>query len=986
MRASTPTPEEYDQLTGLPGMNAFRYLATQRLREQRKGCELAFVYTDLADLTSYNSRYGYLAGDKLLLDVMGILREYFPDAIISRFFDDHFVFLTKQEGLIQTFERAHEAVHELDHGLLVELRAGMYLPDGSIDDAVIGYDRAKLACDSIVGRYDIDYRIYDRALHEELQRRQVIFDNIDVAIERGEIKVYYQPILRVLTNEVVAYEALARWEGADGEVLNPASFVDVLEESRLVHKLDRYIMHTACREWRSAVDAGMPTAAISVNLSRYDFELMSPLQEAIEATSAVDMPRNMLHVEVTESAFSAESAQIRSELAALREKGFSIYMDDFGTGYSALNELKHQQFDVVKLDRLLLDDVEQNPAAVKVVSSIVSLTKELGACSLAEGVETPGQLDLLRQIGCDFAQGFYFSRPQPYEVARRMTVDGPLKSEDSSLKGYRDAMGRFNPLSPTPLRIAKPGQAGAAEKLNATALMLVEREADTYRFLWHNDALVEVMASIGFPALEDALTLLNERGTRWHGAFDRFFEVNLRHGSVQTVDFIANDEHCVARGRLVASIPGRTTVLCALENVTTRTGMREPELMSRVLHGLLVTFERIDLLDMSSREIIPLYQSDLVPDQVIGRGSEAKTISESLARTRLHPRDAARYKRFCDLNTLDRRIAEYGRGFLAEAFRFREVDGSYLWKMIVEYPLQDDDKRFVVSCVRPCNPDIASRIAGENSGISEHALLQAILDLAPVGLFWKDRERRFVGTNQRFLDYYGFDSSDAVLDKTDEELGWHVDPDPFRRLEEDIIDKGAVVENALGQCLSHGENHAILASKRPIWADGDIEGLVGFFVDADSPEARLDTNFGVVYRDSLTGLLDSRGMTRAFLPYEDAFNAQGTEFGIVALRLEGMAEWHMRYGADFGEQMVKAIAQALLDGLGVESVIGRVHAETFALLGTVASRKELDLRREQALSAVRGIERVAMPEAPRSCIPKSAISPRSASRSNANWT
>lgn len=416
-----------DELTGIHNMLYFRTEAEKLMSYVITDKEsMVFLFFDIENFKSYNEKYGFHAGNELLVKVAHLIDDSFAGSLVSRFSDDHFVVLTKNEGSMETISGLAERVHDLQRDVQLTLKCGAYRPSGEETDPSVACDRARLACTSIKKRYDQSFRMYDKALEDRFYLKQYIVNNIDTAIASGYIKVYYQPVVSTASGRICGFEALARWLDPNYGLLSPAAFISTLEEYRQIHKLDKCIMEQVCRDYRSAKDKGLPFVPVSLNFSRLDFELCDIVGYLCKSAEEYNVPRNFLDVEITESALNEQRDFLQSAMKVLRSAGFNIWLDDFGSGYSSLNVLKDYQFDVMKIDMKFLTGFASNKKTRTILKNIVGLTKQLNMMSLTEGVETKEQFEFLKRIGCDRTQGYLFSKPVPLEEMYAKIESGEL--------------------------------------------------------------------------------------------------------------------------------------------------------------------------------------------------------------------------------------------------------------------------------------------------------------------------------------------------------------------------------------------------------------------------------------------------------------------------------------------------------------------------------------------------------------------------------
>ncbi len=409
---------ETDKLTGLLNMSFFYHKVQTLLSSAdiwREDC--AFIHFDIPNFKLYNERHGFKLGDELLCDLARNISEVFYNGTVARFSDDHFVVFvaaSKSEVIENVEEVYRRMVLADDVNKKVRIKAGIYFVDDQRSEVGLACDHARLACNTIKNRHDLNYCIYDELLRDKMRRQQYVVDHIDEAIACDYIKVFYQPIIRVATGEVCGMEALVRWVDPSVGMLSPLDFIETLEHFHLIHLVDEFMVKKVCQDYRVLLDSGAPVVPFSVNISRLDFDVCSVLKLLSDFCEIYDVPSYMIEVEITESAFNDNTGLIKEEVAKIRNAGFEIWVDDFGSGYSSLNTIAEYDFDVLKLDLIFLKSFS-NLRTRTLMSYIIKGANDLGVKPLCEGVETEEHYQFLKQIGCERAQGYYFGKPMPLE-------------------------------------------------------------------------------------------------------------------------------------------------------------------------------------------------------------------------------------------------------------------------------------------------------------------------------------------------------------------------------------------------------------------------------------------------------------------------------------------------------------------------------------------------------------------------------------------
>jgi diguanylate cyclase (GGDEF)-like protein len=414
----------HDPLTGLPNRTLFmRRLSDATLRARRGQDGLfAVLFLDVDGFKLVNDSMGHHVGDEMLVTIARRLEGCVRGGdIVARLGGDEFAILLERiidvRDAAMVAERVQEALlaplsiggyeHVTSASIGVALNSGASeQPEYVLRSADIAMYRAK---NGGRGRYEM----FDRAMHAEALTRLQIETDLRHAFERNEFFLHYQPIISLQSGTIVGAEALVRWRHFERGIVSPATFIPVAEDTGLVVPLGRWVLREACRqarEWRAST-ANARDFTISVNLSVREFaqpDLVRTVSSILEETG---LPPKALRIEITESAIIGQKHPAIDTVDQLRTLGVAIHLDDFGTGYSALSYLPRLPLDAVKVDRAFTAAIDQEERPLHVVRAIVSLAHAIGLEVVAEGVANQRQLELLREMGCDLAQGFTFSRP-----------------------------------------------------------------------------------------------------------------------------------------------------------------------------------------------------------------------------------------------------------------------------------------------------------------------------------------------------------------------------------------------------------------------------------------------------------------------------------------------------------------------------------------------------------------------------------------------
>lgn len=447
--APTARVYETNQLTGLPSMSWFithsdELMQTVVIRERNP----MIGYFNLLHFREFNDAFGYTQGDNLIRCIARLLQSGFPNRSICCISGSNFGLMVYEDEIEDGLRRVSQALLTYKKDYPLYCKAGFAAFNGE-ESAISLLDRARLAHDSIRNRPEVSYRIYDEQLDEEIHFRQYLVTHVDQAVEENWLRVYYQPIVRSVNGKVCNEEALSRWVDPQYGFLPPYRFIPTLEENRLIYKVSLHVVRTVLADFKRKEAAGIPLVPVSVNLSRHDFEQCDMVEEITRLVDASGYPRRLLKIEITESAFTKNAEQLTREVDKFRSNGFEVWMDDFGSEYSTLNLLQNMNFDLIKIDMEFMKNYSASGKNSIIVSDIIDMARQLGITTLIEGIETEEHYRLLRDMGCEKLQGFYFDRPNPLEeVLKRCAGDNGGWFEHYEEAVYFCEVGRVDLVHP----------------------------------------------------------------------------------------------------------------------------------------------------------------------------------------------------------------------------------------------------------------------------------------------------------------------------------------------------------------------------------------------------------------------------------------------------------------------------------------------------------------------------------------------------------
>lgn len=408
--------ERIDMLTGLYRPSEFMRRANAFLEARHDGA-WCIATVDMGHMRLFNEWYGQAEGDRLLADVGTVLKdiENADMGVAGYWGQDDFCALIpfKHITVHQIYNRVREAVARHDGGVGFWPSMGVY-PIDSNEEITIDA-QAKAMFTNRRAKNDFKERI--AIFCPEEYKREIVFNRtlteFQYALSNGRITYYLQPQVDMETGEIIGAEALTRWIDKDGSLISPATFIPALEESGFVVTLDKYVWQGVAMWLRERLNRGLRVVPISLNVSRVNILACDVAEHMGSLAAQYNLPPELMHIEITETAYTGESEAVDKLTADLHTRGFSTYMDDFGTGQSTLAMLKNVNVDVIKLDRTFVPTDRDQGRSAQIVSSMLEMAQSLHLPVVVEGVETNEQANMLRQMGARYAQGFLYYRPMP---------------------------------------------------------------------------------------------------------------------------------------------------------------------------------------------------------------------------------------------------------------------------------------------------------------------------------------------------------------------------------------------------------------------------------------------------------------------------------------------------------------------------------------------------------------------------------------------
>ena len=420
-----------DPLTGLLNCRTFfRDIEISLEQARRSGLLCAVIVLDIDNFKEINDAFGHQLGDKLLVDIaVQVKARLRRTDTIGRLGGDEFAVIAlnlgSANGAIEIAEKIRGAVCGISNldGIEVRPSVSVGIAIFPLDDspAEVLVSHADMAMYKSKGRASGPINFYDVHMDGVVKARQALKRSMLLDFSEGKFRLHYQPIVNAQTFKIVGAEGLARWHEPPNDInVDPGQFIPLAEELGWIADLGRRLLEDACEQVKLLLEAGVPVVPISINVSPLQCRDQGFALRLVGTLMKYRIDPHLINVEITESTLIQNIAMARQNLAMLKNVGIGVHIDDFGTGYSCLSVLRDLPLDVLKVDRSFISEMISDVGARQIVEAIAELLRKLKLKTIAEGVETEEQALLLRDIGIDFLQGYYFYRPVAIDAFREL--------------------------------------------------------------------------------------------------------------------------------------------------------------------------------------------------------------------------------------------------------------------------------------------------------------------------------------------------------------------------------------------------------------------------------------------------------------------------------------------------------------------------------------------------------------------------------------
>jgi len=773
---------------------------------------------------------------------------------------------------------------------------------------------------------------------------EYVTTHIDEAITKGWIKVYYQPVIRSLTGQLCGAESLARWIDDKYGFIGPDKFVSALEEKKLVHKLDCFMIDRVCNDIHNHLIKGLPTVPVSINMSRLDFIMCDMLKALEDAIEKYNIPRDYIHIEITESMIVQDEKLMTDIITRFRSRGYEIWMDDFGSGYSSLTLLKDYEFDLLKMDMRFLSSM--NDKAKTLMRCTIEMAKKIGIKTLCEGVETFEQAEFLKSIGCGKLQGYYYSKPLPLEEMLEIMDKKEITFEERQWKNYYEAASITVHDTDEPLAVA-------------------EYKNGSFKTLFVNDSFRQ---QIGIKTTDLKLidTTLYSTNLPIVKKYNSFAQKVAMSRSQESFYYTNNGNYFQLKMGFIAENEGSYLFKASINNISHDENAVEKDKLDFRLRELNNLYETVLLINYKEDVILPLIRNIIYMSELHVTEMKVNDVILYFSQNYVYPDDRESFLTFISYDNKASLKKIPSQESIKSCIRIKQKNGSYEWRELALLAIPGTDGNEFLFTLGKVSDDIVkvlddskyhhfSNAKGDlDPTWKEYAMIwDNIINNSSYKLFWKDKDRRFKGVSKAFLDFYEIDSLDDIIGKNDEEMHWHVDDGPYQGDELDVLGNGKVIYNAKGQCIVSGVVHDIICNKLPIYEDGKITGLVGTFDDIDQELFRVQKLVNPSRTDKITRLMNSKSFLDVMIDYSEQYNDEGKNYGYIALHNANHQRLTNTFGNKFASKVLKEIGEKIIDIIGQGGVAARIKEAYFCVILYEDSKEKL---KELALKLKEHIE------------------------------
>lgn len=932
--------EVHDHLTGLYDINTFLELLNDAMREniQVHKC-LEIISFDIVEFKVFNRTYGLSAGDILLKQFADILRQVFVHQRICRFDADHFYVIAINEDVVKKIKEVHDLLHKQVREF-VEIRAGIYTLNADDISPGLAIERARVAGGEVAKDLRTYYRHYMPSMEDEQVMNNYIHTHLDIALEEGWIKTYYQPVAHTMSGKICGFEALARWQDPNYGMIAPNVFIKILEENHLIYKLDLFMIRNVAREMKAYLDAHRIVVPVSINLSRMDLIEYHIHERINDILEEYHIPHQFIKIEITETMVMHNEAFITKHIERFHEDGFEVWMDDFGSGSSSLNNLQRFDFDTLKLDMIFLRHT--NKKSPHIIRSVIDMAKKLDMSTLAEGVENQQQLAFLRSIGCEKIQGYYLSQPLPSHQLISVLKEKGFELETQEEYRFYNQLAHVNILDPY-------HYLPEARFYAYGAIAIVEYENNVAETIYSNAAFEDYLHSYGIHSVMEADCIYNDPTKPYFHDIRDCLQRLKKLGDVVNYDFYSNDQLGRMYFQLVGDYSKRKAYLITCVDLAGATQIANMQVNKDIQQILYSFYDYIDIFDMQKNRVNHIYGNLLQP--ISQRFDGVKETIENYAHKLIAKEDQELFLQFMKPEKLEANIEKAPMHIIHERFHFLHSAQTTEIKEVIIAALtsMDNQKRYMVGIrknltdehhrfIFPLPYKQAPQIQDIRKEFYKDHNIERYFDHCMNGIYIVNRDREILYWNKAATDITGFCAEDVVGKHCNENGLHHIDCNGI-----EICKSLCPFLYSFNDGRSRYE-HLLLRHKRGYRVAVDIafvpikneKGEVVAVLEEFKPTGETNVKDNIVLdmsqallHDPLTKLPNRRYLQH-MISYCTLMRQQlHLSSMVLFMDIDNFSHFNNIYGHNVGDQVLEALGEAMGKVVRKRDLFGRWGGEEF---------------------------------------------------------
>lgn len=909
---------DFDYVTGLPEAKRFVEHAKrlQSIFEKTNDEQLAILYITISN---YNHK-SYDEKDKFIEHFAFILKDVFESSLIARLSDTSFAIFAPNKNLYYKIFNLNEKLNE-DYGYNhPRFKVGIYKlnKNDSIEDAI---SKANKTCELISGSNDVMYKYYDDEMMKEQEIYDYVIHNLDNAILNGEIKVFYQPVVRTINNMLVSAEALARWETKDYGLLSPAKFIEPLERTRQIDKLDTFVFKSICKMLREKIDKREPYVPISYNLSRLDFILMDPYQMISEMVNKYEIPHRLIKIEITETIIMQNPDEMKGIISKFRDDGYEIWMDDFGSAYSSLNMLKEFELDEIKLDLAFIKNLSEKGKII--VKNVISMAKELGIQTLTEGVETKEQYTFLKDIGCEKAQGYLFSKPLPFDNMIENVLNKKITIEKPQFRDF------FKELSHLDFQTDLP-------------LCVIHCYNDKIDVYYTNETCKKNLRPVFLDTDMAFSTRINSDDSIFKHKILNLCDSLEQKGEVLSFFHSFKNQLFKINAKNIANVNKHFLFVLNIENLTANE-IEHVSKLDRTLREISESYSSMAYVDFSTNKFEPMMED------LYNTFKENITFTDSLEqiRKRVYIDDIKKFNDFFELENVLTNIKRNQSSYVIQTFRFYNDRGELYFKNITLIMMSKEEKKFLL-VTRNLTPDEETFLLNvnriliakedilhvQNFELTNLEMFLSLIKNTSKCYYFKDLNHKYVGASDAFVSLLGISHISKLIGFNDSEVGFNITNQKIFDIENKVIEERVAIKDVAINYIIKGKIYNGVINIYPIVESKKTKGIFVEFMNED-----FDSKTEILTESNLN-INNSKGFIESIISYYNEYKYNDSLFTVTKISLIRLDELKQMLGYNYVLEVEKTVAKMLVEKYGNTCVVSHIKYGTFALIRSFKSDLE----------------------------------------------